>query len=171
MTCNNCGAAMRLENGKDYFTCDFCKNICVPEPDADGLRILGEAASLNCPICRLPLVHAAAGPCRLLACERCRGVLASMEMFVALVQHLRSQYDGPADAERPPEPTDLERKIRCPQCGDTFDTHFYAGPGNVVIDNCPRCGLNWLDHLELRRIVRAPDRQYNEEGWLPPEDR
>ena len=38
-----------------------------------------------------------------------------------------------------------------------MDTHFYNGPGNVIIDDCDQCELNWLDHGELMRIVRAPD--------------
>jgi Zn-finger nucleic acid-binding protein len=35
--------------------------------------------------------------------------------------------------------------------------HPYGGPGNVVIDTCERCGVNWLDPGELRRIAMAPD--------------
>jgi len=38
-----------------------------------------------------------------------------------------------------------------------MDTHYYAGPGNVIIDDCSQCFLNWLDHGELMRVVRAPD--------------
>ena len=39
-----------------------------------------------------------------------------------------------------------------------MDTHFYGGPaGNVVIDDCAACELNWLDKVELTRIVRAPE--------------
>ena len=38
-----------------------------------------------------------------------------------------------------------------------MDTHFYNGPGNMIIDDCDTCELNWLDHGELMRIVRAPD--------------
>jgi Zn-finger nucleic acid-binding protein len=30
----------------------------------------------------------------------------------------------------------------------------------VIIDNCERCELNWLDYGELRRIVQAPDHEY-----------
>ena len=170
MTCQSCGAAMRLEEGKDYLVCEFCKAIFIPEPNADGVRLLEETASLNCPVCRVPLVQAAAGPVRLLCCERCRGLLVSMDMFVGLVQHLRAQPDRPSGEPKQPDPRDLERRIRCPQCGETLDTHFYAGPGNVVIDNCARCRLNWLDHSELSRIVSAPDRQYNDEGWVPPDE-
>jgi len=35
--------------------------------------------------------------------------------------------------------------------------HVYGGPGNIVIDTCERCQLNWLDPGELRRIALAPD--------------
>jgi Zn-finger nucleic acid-binding protein len=36
-----------------------------------------------------------------------------------------------------------------------MQNHFYGGPGNLVIDTCERCHLNWLDPGELRRIARA----------------
>ena len=38
-----------------------------------------------------------------------------------------------------------------------MDAHFYAGPGNVVIDSCEECSLIWLDRGELMHIVHAPD--------------
>jgi Zn-finger nucleic acid-binding protein len=33
--------------------------------------------------------------------------------------------------------------------------HMYGGAGNVVIDTCETCQVNWLDSGELRRIARA----------------
>jgi hypothetical protein len=33
-----------------------------------------------------------------------------------------------------------------------MDTHPYGGPGNVIIDNCERCELNWLDYGELAKV-------------------
>jgi hypothetical protein len=41
-----------------------------------------------------------------------------------------------------------------------MDTHFYAGPGNVVIDSCENCCLTWLDGGELTRIAAAPEEQF-----------
>jgi len=38
-----------------------------------------------------------------------------------------------------------------------METHFYAGPGNVVMDSCENCELIWLDRGELMHIARAPD--------------
>jgi Zn-finger nucleic acid-binding protein len=47
-----------------------------------------------------------------------------------------------------------------------MDTHYYGGSGNVIIDDCSRCELNWLDSGELTHIVRAPDhRVENIPGW------
>jgi hypothetical protein len=42
-----------------------------------------------------------------------------------------------------------------------MDAHFYAGPGNIVIDDCSLCELNWLDAGELRTIAHAPDHSYS----------
>ena len=39
-----------------------------------------------------------------------------------------------------------------------MDAHYYAGPGNVVLDSCEDCGLIWLDRGELAHIAHAPDR-------------
>jgi Zn-finger nucleic acid-binding protein len=50
-----------------------------------------------------------------------------------------------------------DRQIKCPACGHLMLGHLYGGPGNVVIDSCERCHVNWLDAGELRRIVVAPD--------------
>jgi Zn-finger nucleic acid-binding protein len=35
-------------------------------------------------------------------------------------------------------------------------SHFYGGPGNIVLDTCEGCQVNWLDPGELQRIARAP---------------
>jgi hypothetical protein len=37
-----------------------------------------------------------------------------------------------------------------------MDTHVYGGPGNVVVDNCPRCAVKWLDHGELKISSTLP---------------
>jgi Zn-finger nucleic acid-binding protein len=42
-----------------------------------------------------------------------------------------------------------------------MEAHFYGGPGNVVIDTCESCSLNWLDHGELARIAQAPASDYD----------
>jgi Zn-finger nucleic acid-binding protein len=150
---------MRLEEDKDSFNCDHCKSIYFPEKNEEGVRVLGEPDTLSCPLCAASLVHAALGGCRIVYCTRCRGMLIKMGVFVELIQDLRTRREGVA-ATHAPDPKDLRRRIMCPQCHQPMDTHFYGGPGNVIIDACERCDLNWLDAGELRRIVLAPGRTF-----------
>ena len=164
LNCPGCGAPMRLEDGRDTLVCDYCGQISVPEANDDGVRILGEASTLACPVCASPLVQAAMARHRILYCTHCRGTLIGMGEFGALIGDLRAEAHGAEEIPRPPAPRELQRHIRCPQCGTTMDTHFYAGPGNVVIDDCSRCALNWLDAGELRTIAHAPDHSYTHES-------
>jgi Zn-finger nucleic acid-binding protein len=157
MNCPNCGAPMRLEEDKDSFNCDYCKNNYFPEKNEDGVRVLGEPAALSCPLCAVPLVHAALSGCRIMYCTRCRGTLIKMGVFVELIQARRGHREGVA-ATPAPNPKDLQRRIICPQCHHAMDTHFYGGPGNVIIDACDRCDLNWLDAGEPMRILLAAGR-------------
>jgi Zn-finger nucleic acid-binding protein len=157
MNCPNCGAAMRLKEDADYLLCDYCETPHFPDPNSDGVRVLGVAAEISCPICAILLTHASVAKERIFYCERCRGMLISMGVFTEIVEDLRSRREISVDAARPPDWKDLDRRIHCPKCSATMDTHPYCGPGNIIIDCCEHCGQNWLDYGELDRIVRAPD--------------
>ena len=56
----------------------------------------------------------------------------------------------------PLDRSELHRRLACPRCGRAFDTYPHLGPGAVVVDNCPKCDLIWLDFGEMRQIVDAP---------------
>lgn len=92
---------MRLEEDKEYLVCDFCRNIHFPEPNDDGVRVLGEPAPVSCPVCKIPLVHAAVSGWRILYCSRCRGMLIAMGLFVGFIQHLRAHREGPPEVPPP----------------------------------------------------------------------
>lgn len=147
---------MRLNADADHLNCDYCKSIFFPAKDDEGVSVLAVSSGESCPICDVPLMHAALAKIRMRYCTRCRGMLIPMKVFIALVEELRAGEQGSLIAPTP-DPHDLQRKINCPHCHRRMDTHFYNGPGNVVIDDCDSCELNWLDHGELMRIVRAPD--------------
>ena len=153
---------MRLESGSDSLCCDYCRSIYFPEADSSGVRILGEPSGESCPVCAVPLMHAALAKERIRYCPCCRGMLIPMGVFVSLIEELRTQAGG-AGIQTAPDRRDLQRKLDCPSCHRRMDTHFYEGPGNVIIDDCSPCFLNWLDHGELLRIVHAPDRSYETE--------
>jgi Zn-finger nucleic acid-binding protein len=154
---------MRLEADKECLTCDYCKSIYFPEKDDDGVRVLAVPAAESCPVCGIPLLHAILARERIRYCTRCHGMLIRMNTFLALIQELRNGPNG-AVIPHAPDRRDLDRKIKCPECHQRMDTHIYGGPGNLVIDDCSHCCLNWLDHAELMRIAQAPERWYDEYG-------
>ena len=164
MNCPSCGAPLHLDPEQDYCQCDYCKGYYFPDQNEEGVRVFGEPASMDCPLCAVPLFHATMGGLRFLYCSQCRGMLISMEIFAGLTEELRAQAGARPMILRPPDQRELDRHISCPQCREAMDTHRYGGPGNVIIDSCSRCYLNWLDHGELMRVVRAPDHSLRVEG-------
>ena len=156
MNCPSCGAPMRLKADMESFTCDYCKRVVLPEKNDDGVRVLGEPSGQDCPLCNLPLVHAVLAKNPVIYCTGCKGMLIPMAMLEGLIEELRDEH-GAGASPAVPDKEDLSRKINCPQCHHPMDAHFYAGPGNVVIDSCEDCSLIWLDSGELLRIAHAPD--------------
>ena len=168
MNCPNCGAAMRLALERESFQCDYCGTVEAPAAGDDGLKATGGACERACPVCHEGLEEVMGAAQILWRCGKCRGLLAPMEGFVALVGAMRAGREESGIVGARPDERDLERRIRCPGCGGTMMTHYYAGPGNVVIDNCPGCRLNWLDHRELRRIVEGSGGEDGDEAWRMP---
>jgi LSD1 subclass zinc finger protein len=156
MNCPSCGAPMRLLTGAESLTCDYCGNIVFPQKDDDGVRVLGTPTDELCPVCRIGLVDASFSGAQIRYCTRCRGMLIPMETFADLVQELRYGHDGGV-IQAPADRRELDRRLNCPRCHQTMETHFYAGPGNVILSDCEHCSLDWIDHGKLMRIAHAPD--------------
>jgi Zn-finger nucleic acid-binding protein len=148
---------MRFDESRECLVCEFCHGIHFPEPNDDGIRVTDAATSQLCPVCGKPLMHATLEHQSFAYCSHCRGLLIGMERFVDLAHALRARRSGPAELPRRADLSAVSRQLNCPQCGARMHTHPYGGPGNVVIDNCPDCRVNWLDYRELQRIASAPD--------------
>src|ERR1700722_1041619 len=121
MNCPNCGAGMRLKDDADYLLCEYCATPHFPDPNADGVRVLGVSAEIFCPLCAVSLTHASVVRERIFYCERCRGMLISMGAFPEIVQEMRSRREVTGDAAHAPDWKDLERRIRCPKCSKAMD--------------------------------------------------
>jgi Zn-finger nucleic acid-binding protein len=147
---------MRLVQDKGYFVCDYCTSIYFPQESEDSIRNLGEPGTTNCPVCGILLVSALLDDIPVLQCGRCKGVLIPQAAFSFAVEVLRAKSSRPPI--RPPamDPKDLQRPLNCPVCSRKMDTHPYGGPGNIVIDNCYRCKVIWLDYGEMGKVIRAP---------------
>jgi Zn-finger nucleic acid-binding protein len=156
VNCPSCGAPLQLRPDEDSFKCEYCRSVYLPEAGDDGVRVLGESSGCMCPACNVALVQAAIAKVRIEYCTHCHGTLIPMGAFEALIEEMRST--GTTGIAPPPgDRADLERRINCPSCQRRMDAHFYAGGGNVVIDSCENCAVNWLERGALMRIVRAPD--------------
>ena len=158
MNCPCCGAPMRTENG--IFKCDYCHNIVVPDKDDDGVSLTTESEADPCPVCAIPLMRAMLGRLPLLYCTKCDGMAIAMDEFQGLIAASRAVHPGSASIFATNR-DELRRSIACPHCHRPMEAHFYGGPGNVVIDTCESCSLNWLDHGELARIAQAPASDYD----------
>jgi Zn-finger nucleic acid-binding protein len=163
MNCPNCGARMRFVDQRRHLVCEYCATIqfldhCAADPTAgpDRVRVLGPQEQLACSVCGVLLTVGVIERCQVLYCTTCRGVLSDRGTFADIVRRRRRTFEGPRDAPRPLDPTELRREIACPKCSGRMDVHPYYGPGSVVIDTCARCGAVWLDLGELGAIERAP---------------
>ena len=165
MNCKNCGAPLVLVWEKEFFCCEYCNTLYFPESNKDYVRPLELPSELNCPICQLPLIQALLDQTRVLHCSRCKGILVDTFSFFPTIIFIRGKFDGPEITPRPLSDMDLQRELKCPRCHQKMDTHPYAGPGNIVIDTCNDCALNWLDYGEFYRIVNAYGRDNKSWHW------
>jgi Zn-finger nucleic acid-binding protein len=161
MNCSNCGAAMALMASRRYFLCGHCGAYHFPETvAADGVRIVGQLPDApNCPTCAIALAHALLDEEHPIDfCAKCRGILLPRTSFALVTQKRRAWATSPPAEPFPLNREELRRQIACPKCRRPFATYAHSGPGNVVIDNCARCDIIWLDFGEMRQIVDAPGR-------------
>jgi Zn-finger nucleic acid-binding protein len=136
--------------------CDHCGNQQEAPAAIEYLELLSETSSL-CPICTTPLSTSRLEGHSLLCCARCFGMLIDMSRFATVIDAVRAHEERSFRIALPRRQNPADRLISCPTCGHPMLGHFYGGPGNVVIDSCERCQVNWLDPGELRRIAVAPD--------------
>ncbi len=155
--CRNCGGPLRIMRDKDVLLCDHCGSEHEAPPLPEGLELV-EATSHACPICSTPLSRSRLHGHPVLCCPGCAGLMIEMSRFTAVIDLVRANI-GASRTAMPPRQKPGERTLNCPSCGQALVSHRYAGPGNVVIDTCSPCLVNWLDQGELRRIALAPDRR------------
>jgi Zn-finger nucleic acid-binding protein len=160
---------MELFATRGYFFCRYCGSFHFPETaGADGIRVVGGGEAWGCAVCAEPLASAVLDETHHVHyCQNCRGVLLPRPDFASVVQRRRAWA---TDTPGPPVPlnqAELSRKVTCPKCRQAMETHPYYGPGNVVMDSCPRCELVWLDFGELKQIVAAPGRDRGKREHVP----
>ena len=152
--CANCGAPMLADRNTGVLACGHCGS----SEQLSGISALIETSGIDdrkCPTCLMGLSTGRLDGWPLSFCQRCEGLLIEMEHFVSVIDAARAREEQ-SGAIPPRGQAPGDRTITCPSCQRPMLSHFYGGPGNLVIDTCERCHLNWLDPGELRRIARAP---------------
>ena len=147
---------MRVDRDRGLFACDHCGSEQQAPAMIGQVELLGETSSA-CPLCSTPLSASRLQGYSLLCCARCFGTLIAMDQFAAVIDAMRAGEERVLRIVLPRRQNPSDRVITCPSCGQPMFGHIYGGPGNVVIDSCERCQVNWLDSGELRRIAVAPD--------------
>jgi Zn-finger nucleic acid-binding protein len=145
---------MQADRNTGVLACSHCGS----SEQLSGIAALieiGEVTDRHCPGCQTALASGKLDGRPLSFCQRCEGLLIEMENFVAMIDAARA-HEEPSATIPPRRQAPGDRTITCPACRRPMLSHFYGGPGNLVIDTCERCLLNWLDPGELRRIARAP---------------
>jgi Zn-finger nucleic acid-binding protein len=151
--CASCGALLHVEDDSGALACQHCGSREQLSAMARRVEVRGQS-SRTCPACATSLAEGAIEGAPLLVCQRCEGMLIAMEHFVSVIDAVRV-HESPARTIPPRRQSPGDRTLDCPACGRPMLSHFYGGPGNLVIDSCEACRLNWLDPGELRRIARA----------------
>jgi Zn-finger nucleic acid-binding protein len=147
---------LRIDRDRGLLVCDHCLSQQEAPAAIEYVELLSETSNL-CPICSTPLSTSRLEGHPLLCCGRCFGMLVEMKRFVTIIDAVRAPEERTLRTALPRRQNPADRLINCPTCGQPMLGHIYAGPGNVVIDSCERCQVNWLDSGELRRIAVAPD--------------
>ena len=144
---------MRLDTAAGVLACTHCGSINAQPSIVDLLDVSSDSET-RCPNCATRLMYARIDGYPLQVCPQCAGMLIDMRQFVDVIEaaRLREQLRG---VVLPREQHPGHRTLVCPQCGGPMLNHVYGGPGNLVIDTCETCHVNWLDAGELRRIARA----------------
>jgi Zn-finger nucleic acid-binding protein len=151
---------MQIDRDRELLVCGHCGSQQEAPAVVERLEVLDEASSA-CPVCSTPLFMARLESHPLLLCTRCFGMLIEMSRFVAVIDVARALEQRALRTVPPRRQNPGDRHIDCPSCGQPMINHLSGGPGNVVLDSCERCRMNWLDAGELRRIGIAPDARHS----------
>ncbi len=153
-------------HGREYLQCEYCQALVFTADNTLGVdRVTpnGGALEAECPACQKTLCMGQIEERPVLYCGGCYGLLLKNEDFGVITRMRRARrVGGEAEACRPLNTEEYDRRIRCPNCRDRMEVHPYYGPGNIVMDSCSVCQYVWLDHGELRTVEQA-------EGGREPE--
>ena len=161
MKCKQCGAPLSVEEGQDFFHCQYCGSYDFPNPNQDGVGLLDELSTYTCPLCQETLVSAIVQNVHIHSCPNCRGNLIPQSKMLPILRLAQPSTPVNPEADSLPNKAELTRTAICPVCQKVMAVYPYGGPGNIIIQGCENCQLIWLDFGELSRVIHAHWEMYN----------
>jgi Zn-finger nucleic acid-binding protein len=155
MNCKQCGAPLTVEEGQDFFHCQYCGSYDLPNPNQDWVALLDEVSPYVCPLCDKALVSAVVQDVHIYSCPYCRGNLIAQSKMLPILRQARPSSPLPAESQPSQNKNELKRTALCPACQRPMAVYPYGGPGNIIIQGCEQCQWIWLDFGELSRVIQA----------------
>ena len=146
---------MNVDEGENFFHCEYCGSYDFPDPNQDGVALLDEVSLFACPLCRKPLVAASIKNIRIFSCPNCRGNLIDQSKMLPILRQAQPLDSISENLDHIQNKSELTRTAVCPSCQKMMNVYPYGGPGNIIIQGCEHCRLIWLDFGELSRIIRS----------------
>src|SRR5512141_3021002 len=123
MNCKQCGAPMSVEEGRNFFHCEYCGGDEVPDANQDGVALLDEISPYIFPMCREPLVAAAVKEVRIFACPHCSGNLIDQAKMLPILSQAKPLEPTSETLHFIPNKSELERTAACPSCQKTMKVY------------------------------------------------
>jgi Zn-finger nucleic acid-binding protein len=109
---------MTLYRERDYYHCEHCGAYHFPNPNPEGMRVLGEnPEGYQCPLCGITFNMVTVDDFyRGYQCRNCRGLMFNRETFRETIETRRAKAKTPPEPVSRFDPTELERTVYCPIC-------------------------------------------------------
>ncbi len=117
-----------------------------------GLEPVGEAGSLSCPLCKVPLEVYRDGPGVLFDCSSCGGQFVEHALLRELLERCARTAVADSTPKLPRKPDPRTNYIPCPECASLMNRKNFGVTSGVVVDVCKKHGT-WFDDGELPRVL------------------
>ncbi|MFQ6048068.1 MAG: zf-TFIIB domain-containing protein [Phycisphaerae bacterium] len=109
---------------------------------------------MRCPNCKVKTEPVSYEDVRVQMCGQCGGYWVDPLALKRILQSRQQQWPEPVKDRfiEMAEQSNTSRTILCLRCGLQMNKQQFKDWDDIVIDQCPRCQLIWLDPGELEKI-------------------
>jgi|GEM_PF-4050777 len=105
---------------------------------------------MNCPRCNVLLLAGDFKDIPVHKCNSCHGMLFPRAQLVLILKRFHPDMSFSVSLDTHVEKVENEHGLcHCPSCNQLMSNFGYMGCDQIIIDNCGKCKLIWVDALEL----------------------